>query len=75
MGLQQSTTRADRQGGNLYRPVREIIGNIEHDDIPFDVGGSRVSGAASHNHHRDARLSTSFVFTIGGIGAKPSIKG
>jgi len=47
MGLQRSTTRADHQGGNLYRPVREIIGNIEQDDNPIDASNSRVSGAFS----------------------------
>jgi hypothetical protein len=47
MGLQQSTTRADHQGGNLYRPVREIIGNVEQDDNPIDSRNSRVSGAVS----------------------------
>jgi hypothetical protein len=45
MGLQQSTTRADCQGGNLYRTVREIIGNVEQDDNPSDSSNSRVSGA------------------------------
>ena len=47
MGLQQSTARADRQGGNLYRPVGEAIGNIEQDDNPIDASNSRVSGAVS----------------------------
>ena len=47
MGLQQSTARADRQGGNLYRPVGEVIGNVEQDDNPIDASNSRVSGAVS----------------------------
>jgi hypothetical protein len=75
MGLQQSTARADHQGGNLYRPVDEAIGNVEHDDNPSDSSNSRVSGAASHNFCWDMYIPTSFVFTIGRIVAKPSIKG
>lgn len=47
MGLQQSTAREDHQGGNLYRLVGEVIGNVEHDDNPIDFSNSRASGAVS----------------------------